>query len=149
MHRIRSTTLALSALLFAGVSIADEAAATKEPIAAEAERPWRPPTLTSGLGVPAGETFHLGERPSGDFIVSAYNRGKVPVTILAKRGKRVEEVGVVKPTETVVRAFQSSDGVLVQNNSASTNAKLKVEVWGAKDLAMYYVPNDEEPKPAE
>ncbi|MEM8866475.1 MAG: hypothetical protein AAGF31_13100, partial [Planctomycetota bacterium] len=119
--------------------------AKRPPIAAKAARPKGRPTLTSGLNVPAGETFHLGERQTGAFIVSAYNRGREPVVILASRGKRRETVGVVKPEETVVRAFQTGDGVLVQNPSEKTKARLYVEVWGTRDLAMYYIPNEEEP----
>lgn len=124
----------------------------RPPIAAEAERPKGRPTLTSGLRVPAGETFHLGERQTGDFTVSARNDGKEAVVILATRGERREVVGVVKPKEVVVRGFKTGDGVLVQNPSEKSRARLYVEVWGTRNLAMYYRPNDEEPptpEPAE
>lgn len=117
----------------------------RPPIASKAKRPLLPPTLTSGLRVPPGETFHLGERETGDFVVSARNDGETAVRILARRGKRREVVGEVKPNETVVRAFKTGDGVLVENPSAKTKARLYVEVWGTRNLAMYYVPNDEEP----
>lgn len=122
----------------------DVVVVTKRPIAVLTSRPQLKPKITSGLGVPAGETFHLGERPSGDFVVSAYNEGAVPVTILATRGERREIVGKVNPGETVVRQFKSSDGVLVQNQSEQ-KAKLIVEAWGTNDLSMYYIPNSEEP----
>lgn len=134
-------------MLVVGTSPAEEKtelnAGIIEPIAKVVERPIGLVTLTSGLRVPAGETFHLGERQTGDFTVSARNDGKVTVTILATRGKRQEVVGKVEPGETVVRAFKSSDGVLVQNQ-ANKKASLYVEVWGTKNLAMYYKPNSEE-----
>ncbi|MEM9187480.1 MAG: hypothetical protein AAGB00_13390 [Planctomycetota bacterium] len=124
---------------------ATDAKPKRPPIASEAKRPLLPPTLTSGLRVPPGETFHLGERETGDFIVSAYNEGKTPVRILARRGKRRELVGEVKPNEKVVRAFKTGDGVLVENPSKNVKARLYVEVWGTRNLAMYYVPNEDEP----
>ncbi len=123
----------------------DDSNGNKVSIAQEAKRPFLPPNLTSGLRVPAGETFHLGERQTGDFTVSARNDGQVAVTILATREKRREVVGEVKPGETVVRRFKSSDGVLVQNKS-DKKASLYVEVWGSRDLAMYYKPNSEDPE---
>lgn len=115
------------------------------PIAAEAERPVGRPTATSGLTVPKGETFHLGERKSGPTVVSAKNIGRQAVYIIATRGERRELVGEVEPGETVVRAFQDGDGVLIRNPSAKRRARLTVEVWGTKNLAMYYVPNEKEP----
>ena len=147
--------LALSAFALAAVvaqSKAESQAVTaEEPDAGEsielstpAERPWLPPRLTSGLGVPAGETFHLGERPTGDFIVSAKNIGQAAVTIYTKRDKLRETIGRLEPGETVVRRFQSGDGVLIRNDSKRQKAKLTVEAWGTRDLAMYYVPNEDE-----
>ena len=145
--QVLGVLLVCLAMLVVGISPAEEKAESDvgktEPIAKVVERPIGLVTLTSGLRVPAGETFHLGERQTGDFIVSARNDGKVAVTILATRGKRREVVGKVKPGETVVRAFKSSDGVLVQNQ-ADKKASLYVEVWGTKNLAMYYKPNSEE-----
>ena len=147
MHNLTFVRTALAFAVVASLATAAEKSAppaTKETIAEVAKRPLLPPTLTSGLGVPAGETFHLGERMTGDFTTSAKNIGKVAVTILAKRGERIEKVGVVKPGETVVRKFESGDGVLVRNESLTNSAKLTVEVWGAQNLAMYYVPNNED-----
>ncbi|MEN1678051.1 MAG: hypothetical protein AAGJ46_00550 [Planctomycetota bacterium] len=132
--------------------VADEAAEgeaadkpKQPPIAIEAERPDGRPTATSGLTVPKGETFHLGERKSGPLVVSAKNIGREMVYIIATREKRRELVGKVEPGETVVRAFQEGDGILIRNPSKNRRARLTVEVWGTKNLAMYYVPNDKEP----
>ncbi|MEN0109287.1 MAG: hypothetical protein AAF805_01055 [Planctomycetota bacterium] len=113
-----------------------------QPFAEVVDRPTLPPTLTSGLGVPAGEMFHLGERMTGDFTVSAYNRGTAAVTLWTLRDKKRELIGEVSPGETAVRRFRSGDGLLVENRAASA-AKLKVEVWGTRDLAMYYTPSVE------
>ncbi len=137
-------SLSVGIISFSQVNADENGTKGKSTIAQEAARPQSRPDVTSGLGVPAGETFHLGERPTGDFVVSAYNIGSVPVTILASRGKRREIVGEVKPGETVIRKFRSSDGVLVQNQ-AMRKAQLTVEAWGTKDLSMYYKPNSEEP----
>lgn len=131
---------ATPALLFASADSTPESTANSESSWAEpADRPLLPPTLTSGLGVPAGETFHLGERLTGDFTVSAYNRGSAPVTLWTLRDKKRQRVGELAPGETAVRRFQSGDGVLIENQ-AGVAAKLKVEVWGTRDLAMYYTP---------
>lgn len=106
-----------------------------------ATRPLLPPKLTSGLTVPAGETFHLGERPTGAFTVSAYNRGSVAAVLILTRAGERRTVATIAPGETAVGTFKSGDGVLVRNTSAESDAQLKVEVWGASDLAMYYTPN--------
>lgn len=118
---------------------------TEKQLAAKVERPDGEPTLTSGLNVPASETFHLGERQTGDFTVSAKNRGRTKVALLTLRGKKRQLIGVVAPGETAVRRFQSGDGVLVRNLSNESPARLYVEVWGTRNLAMYYKNNAEEP----
>ena len=108
-----------------------------------ATRPMLSPTLTSGLTVHAGETFHLGERPTGAFTVSAYNRGDVATLLILTRGDEQSVVAKIAPGETAIGRFESGDGVLVKNTSTKRDARLKVEVWGTKNLAMYYTPNED------
>ena len=107
-------------------------------------RPFRSPTLTSGLTVPAGETFTLGERPSGDFTVSALNKGQTTARIIASRDGNAAPIATLPPGETVIARFKSNDAVLIQNTSDQRNAQLTVEVWGTQNLSMYYTPNDEQ-----
>lgn len=101
-------------------------------------RPMLPPTLVSGLQVPGGETFHLGERRTGDFTVSARNRGGVAVRLILSRDGKTADIATLGPGETAVGRFESGDGILVRNLSNTITASLRVEVWGTNNLAMYY-----------
>ena len=100
------------------------------------------PALTSGLSIPAQERFHLGERPTDDFIASVENVGSVPVDILLSRNGGESFVARLEPGDKTEKGFLSGDGVLFENPSGVT-ANLRVRVWGERNLAMYYTPLEE------
>jgi len=148
-----AAAIAAAASLLPACTASDAAPSSTVPInAANADtldieavsRPFRSPTLTSGLTVPAGETFILGERPSGDFTVSALNKGQTTTRIIAARDGDAAPIATLPPGETVIARFKSNDAVLIQNLSDSQNAQLTVEVWGTQNLSMYYRPNEQD-----
>jgi hypothetical protein len=147
-----ATATAVVTVLLAACTPSDASPSSTVPInAANADsldieavsRPFRSPTLTSGLTVPAGETFILGERPSGDFTVSALNKGQTTARIIASRDGNAAPIATLPPGETVIARFKSNDAVLIQNVSTTQRAEITVEVWGTQNLSMYYRPNND------
>ncbi|MEM1422870.1 MAG: hypothetical protein AAGH64_02595 [Planctomycetota bacterium] len=113
----------------------------------------RTPDLTSGLNIPAGETFNLGGEQRGNYNAEVTNRGSVAVEILSTTPGDSFNDDPISPTPVLITAvepgasqrFSAGAGVplLLRNTSDTRNATLKVEVWGDTNLAMFYTDNQE------
>lgn len=107
------------------------------------------PDLTSGLGIPAGETFNLGGGQDRAYRARILNRGETSVTVFAPEssgsGMPATEI---RPGETRELTVASLTPLRLRNDSASRDAALKVEVYGDTNLSMYYLDTKADEGPA-
>lgn len=115
-----------------------------------------PAELTSGLGIPAGEQFHLGGGQDGGYRVSLENKGPVAVIVRVVPGKTMLAGGergsatgapldmlTINPGDEGVYRFEPGEQLLLTNTSDTRNASLRVRVRGDTNLAMFYTPKDD------
>jgi hypothetical protein len=122
-------------------------------VACTASNTNRTPDLTSGLTIPAGETFNLGGEQRGDYNAEITNKGPVPVELYSTTtgqnfgDDRISDtpvlVGTVEPGEWERFSAGANTPLLLRNTSDTRNAKLKVEIWGDTNLSMSYTDNEE------
>lgn len=99
------------------------------------------PDLTSGLGIPARETFYFAGGQPREFIARATNTGQVAVTLLVELDEVVTEVGTLEPGSSGSWRFGPREAALFRN-ATDREASLKVEVRGDTGVAMYYEPTE-------
>ncbi|MEM1186520.1 MAG: hypothetical protein AAGI53_16140 [Planctomycetota bacterium] len=103
------------------------------------------PDLTSGLGIPAGETFNLGGEQEGGYRAQVSNQGDTEVTLMSTTSTGLtESLGTIAPGEKQRYEVRPGRPLLLRNESDQSDASLLVKVYGESNLAMYYTPNDEE-----
>lgn len=113
----------------------------------------RTPDLTSGLTIPAGETFNLGGEQRGDYNAEITNKGSVAVELYSTNsGQNFGEdrlsdtpvlIGTVEPGAWERFSAGAGTPLLLKNTSDTVDAKLKVEVWGDTNLSMFYTDNED------
>ncbi|MEO1129534.1 MAG: hypothetical protein AAFX05_07480 [Planctomycetota bacterium] len=102
------------------------------------------PDLTSGLGIPAGETFTLGGEQQGSYRAKVHNHGETTVTLLTSTGGNEPfPIAVLEPGDRDELRMGPAAPLLLRNESNVSDAALKVEVFGETSLAMYYTLNEE------
>ncbi|NNF43312.1 MAG: hypothetical protein HKN62_09735 [Phycisphaerales bacterium] len=95
-------------------------------------------TINSGLNIPPGEEFRLGENQHGAFTVSAENDGDVPVTVLSQDadGTRTK-LATLEPGAIAKQQFDANT-VAVFLNETERGAQLAVTIKGDTNLTMGY-----------
>jgi len=100
---------------------------------------WLACHLHSGLSVPAGEQFVLGDNPHGRFSVRVVNVGAVAVDLAIQEQGEVVSSSTLAPGERT-RAQFSAAQMAVFVNTETQDATLSVDVTGAIGLSMGCTP---------
>ncbi|MEM7622140.1 MAG: hypothetical protein AAF235_02940 [Planctomycetota bacterium] len=101
------------------------------------------PDITSGLGIPAGETFLLGGQQEGSYRARVKNHGETSVTLLTSTdGGPLFPVAELAPGEADELRMGPGSPLYLRNESDDQDASLKVEVFGESNLGMSYIAND-------
>jgi len=95
--------------------------------------------IHSGLTVPAGERFVLGDNPHGSFRVRVQNTSDLPVAVQTTAAGAVVSETVLGPGAVTRARFSPSQAAVFVNDS-DASAQLSVHVRGDVGLSMGYTP---------
>jgi hypothetical protein len=95
--------------------------------------------INSNLYIEARKTFVLGGEQDGAFRVRGQNKGEVTVEVFASESGENTLVATAKPGDRFEAYFESGEGALLRNTSATAQAYVKVRVTGStSNLGMSY-----------
>jgi hypothetical protein len=96
--------------------------------------------INSGLSIPPGEEFRLGENRHGAFSIAVRNDGAVPVDLLIEGpdGNRTT-IATLAPGSSADERF-AADTIAIFANPAERTAELTVRITGDTGLSMGYEP---------
>lgn len=100
---------------------------------------WMACHLHSGLAVPAGERFILGDNPHGRFSVRVVNVGVVPVELVVEEAGAIVSTATLQPGDRTRARFQAQQAAIFVN-AGEQEANLSVDINGDIGLSMNYTP---------
>lgn len=134
----RWTVCGLLLATLAGCHTKNDPPATVQEATPAPARPWGSPDLTSNLGVPAGQRFIFAGGQTSGYTAYVTNTGQVPLVILAELDGSARPIVTLAPGERASRRFEPREAALFEN-SASSDAQAKVEIWGNTNVGMRYI----------